>query len=351
MRATPWMLLFGLAAAIAAAMLSLATGSSAVPGALLFAGDLWMGLALGAAGLLASWHILGGRWGRELYAYLSGLALTIPLAALAWFVELPVLGHVFPWAARTEDSSVAAQAAYLNEGFFILRTLLFVLVWCVGAWLLGLAPRPPVRIRPAVGAVVAILLTVTVTLASTDWILSLEPARTSTAFGLVTMASATLAAFACAVRWRLHPRAAAIALPELQTLAQILLGLLITWVYLVFFEYLVAWSGDLPADAIWYDRRGEQPWGLVAWIFAIVGAVGPFFALLSASWRQSQHILRAIAGCILVGQALFAAWLILPDTVSGFAAACVALLAATALALVGFAIMRYRSRHPEISYG
>jgi hypothetical protein len=345
------MLLVGLAAAIAAAALCLATGSSAISGAVLFAGDLWMGLALGAAGLLASWHILGGRWGRELYTHVSGLAMTIPLAALAWLVELPVLDHVFPWAASAGDSSVAAKLSYLNTGFFALRTILIVLLWCVGAWFLGLGQRPPERTRPVVGAVVGILLAITVTLASTDWILSLEPARESTGFGLVAMASAMLAAFACALRLRLHPRAAAIAPPEVQTLAQILLGLLIIWIYVVFFEYLVAWSGDLPADAVWYDRRGKQPWGLVAWIFVIVGAAGPFFALLSASWRQSHRILRVIAGCILVGQALFAAWLILPDAAPGFVATCVALLAATALAFFGFAVIRYRSTHPEISYG
>jgi hypothetical protein len=165
----------------------------------------------------------------------------------------------------------------------------------------------------------------------------------------VTMTSATLAAFAWAVRARLHPRVAASVEPQQKVLAQILLGLLITWIYLAFFEYLVAWSGDLSADAAWYDKRGEWPWGAVAWLFAIVGAAGPFFALLSARWRQCRRPLRVIASCILLGQAMFAAWLILPDTAPGVSAACVAILAAAALAFLALALVRYKVAPAEMS--
>jgi hypothetical protein len=339
----------GAAATIAAAALTPVAGLATVCRAFLFAGDLWMGLALGAAGLLASWHILGGRWGRQLYPELGGLAATMPLPALAWLAVLPVLDRVFPWAAGGGEHAVAAKLPYLNEGFFALRTILYLLLWCVGAWLLGFGPRPPGRARPAVGAAVAIVLAVTATFASTDWILSLEPKRDSAGFGLVAMASCTLAAFCLAVRVRAYHQA--FSTSELQTFSQILLCLLIVWVYFAFFEYLVAWSGDLPADAAWYDRRGEEPWGTVAWIFCIVGTIGPFFALLSSRLRQSAVALRAIASCVVLGQALFAAWLILPDVAPSFDAAAVAVLIAIALACFGLAFSRYWVGTREVLYG
>jgi hypothetical protein len=111
-----------------------------------------------------------------------------------------------PDAAHT-DHVIQMKAPYLNIPFFIGRAILFFALWMLGSWLLNQwsarQDRGEVAVHPsdtrrfrAISAPGLLIYVITMTFASVDWIMSLDPHWYSTIFGFILVAGQGLAAFA-----------------------------------------------------------------------------------------------------------------------------------------------------------
>jgi hypothetical protein len=87
---------------------------------------------------------------------------------------------------------------------------------------------------------------------------------------------------------------------------------LLFWGYIQAMQYIVIWSGDIPAEARWYLLRAAGGWEIVAWTIVFGQGVLPFLALLSPRVRESGRALAAIAAVTLAMRLIEAAWLVLP---------------------------------------
>ena len=114
---------------------------------------------------------------------------------------------------------------------------------------------------------------------SVDWILSVEPHFTSTAFAAGIAIQQILSALAFAAL--AAPEAADD--PATGDLAGLLLAALLGVVYIAFMSYIVAWYGNLPDKAAWYLRRGMDGWDWTIAAAVAVGAILPFALLLTAA--------------------------------------------------------------------
>ena len=102
------------------------------------------------------------------------------------------------------DPLLQHKAAYLNEGFFLVRAVIYFAVWTAVAWLTGASRRGRTAAASAaitrrlqtLGAPAVILFGVTLTFASFDWMMSLEPHWFSTMFGVYFFAGCVVAIFA-----------------------------------------------------------------------------------------------------------------------------------------------------------
>ena len=100
-----------------------------------------------------------------------------------------------------EHPKVAEKLAWLNEPFFIARSLLYWAIW-VGLAVALTMPRRPLAERPLrarIAAAGAILFALTATFAAIDWMMSLEPTFNSTIYGLLVMSGQAVAGFALAL--------------------------------------------------------------------------------------------------------------------------------------------------------
>ena len=191
--------------------------------------------------------------------------------------------------------STLANRFYLNAPFSIGRGCVYLIVW-FGLGALALRAERRGGPSPVLAVIGLGLLGVTVTFASIDATMSLDPHFVSSAYGMMTAAEAGLLALAIAVLMAACD--AAVAEDALDDLGRLLQGLLVLFVYLDFMQFLIIWQSDLPHEAAWYVVRSTGPWGLMAGIVALGHFLLPFFALMSPRLRRSRAGLGAIAGLL-----------------------------------------------------
>src|SRR5262249_17237032 len=145
---------------------------------------------------------------------------------------------------------------------------------------------------------------ISITFASVDWVMSLEPKFRSTVFGPLFASGEIVAgqAFAIIVLCQLiaHQRPAdLVSLGVLNDLGNLLFTFLIVWAYLAFFQFMIIWIGNLPYEIIWYLRRSEHGWQWVAWALFVFHFAVPFVLLLMRTIKRSPLWLTRVASLIV----------------------------------------------------
>lgn len=266
----------------------------------LVAAHLCLGLALGGALLLLIHAVTGGRWGLAVGPALRAMAGTMPLAALAFLPLIWAAGDLFPWADMAPEElpgEVANKLAYLDVGFLQIRSLIclaafIVIAWAAGAWSEGFA---------SLGLVTAafVVFAIAITVFTIDWLLAFEPEFYSTIYAALHGSGSVVAALAAGTfwLWAMGGKAA-----RLEELAMLLLGWAMVWIYMVFMQYLVIWSGDLPVEIGWYLARSKGGWPVLLWVAALahIIAVG---AMSSPRLKKRPDAVAATAALLLLGQA------------------------------------------------
>ncbi|MDE3748924.1 MULTISPECIES: hypothetical protein [Methylobacterium] len=287
---------------------------------------VWSAVPVGSLVLMLIHGVTGGRWGEALAPALRPAAALVPLAGLAFLGVALGLPALYPWAAEAGRVKPDVARLYLDPALFDLRAALALAGWSALA-LLYLAGR----CGPLVAALGLSFYGLTISLVAVDWILSVEPHFTSSAFAAGIALHQILAALA----W------AAVASPpgldeaRAADLAGLILASLLGVLYLGLMSYIVAWYGDLPAKAAWYLKRGTGAWVAVLAAAVALGGILPFAALLFARLRRSAAALRVVGLLVLVGIALHLAWYVLPAY--GADAGLAALFAVPGLALLASA--------------
>jgi hypothetical protein len=162
-----------------------------------------------------------------------------------------------------------------------------------------------------------VLYGLTVTFASVDWVMSLEPRWYSTIYGLLFMVGQALAAMAFSVTvliWLSESELLSeIVKPShLQDLGSFLLTFVMLWAYLEFSQYLIIWGGNLSEEIPWYLRRMQGAWGQVGLLLVLLNFVLPFFLLLFRDVKRRKHPLLIVAELVLLMRLVDMYWMVLP---------------------------------------
>jgi hypothetical protein len=145
----------------------------------------------------------------------------------------------------------------------------------------------------------------TVTFASFDWVMSLEPHWFSTIFGLAFIVGQVLTAFPFAVALAIilssrRPLSEAISAVHFQDLGKLLLAFVMLWAYLSFSQFLIIWSGNLPEETPYYVKRLAGGWQFFQLALILLHFALPFLLLLSRSLKRSGDKLLKVVTLILV---------------------------------------------------
>ena len=290
-----------------------------------------LGLTLGSLGLLMLQHMSGGQWGLVGRRVWEAATRTLPLMILLFVPLLFGLPRIFEWArpeAVSASHILQMKEPYLNPTFFIIRAVIYFAFWMGCTWVLNMwslrqdrgevaiVPSDTVRFR-TVSAPGLLFFVLTVTFASTDWIMSLDPEWFSTIFGLLMVAGWGLSALALAIAVlaalsATPPLAAVLAQRHFHDLGKLLLAFVMLWAYLAFSQFLIIWSGNLPEEIPWYVERMRGGWGFVSLLLVVGHFVLPFALLLSRDLKRNHGLLAKIAIFILLMRFVEMLWLVAP---------------------------------------
>ena len=93
----------------------------------------------------------------------------------------------------------------------------------------------------------------------------------------------------------------------------LMMALVMLWMYFAFSQYLIIWSGNLPEETVWYVARKHDGWGVIALAIVILQFAFPFLTLLSRAAKKSPQRLGMLALLILIMRVVDVIWLIEPS--------------------------------------
>jgi hypothetical protein len=290
---------------------------------------LCLGVALGCLALMMVHHLSGGAWGVVIRRVLEAAARTLPVLALL-FVPIAFGMHVlYLWSRPeivAEDHIIQAKVLYLNRPFFLARAVFYFAVWIVVARVLTTwsaaqddSGDPRLARRMQIASAGGLLLYgLTITFASFDWVMSLEPKWFSTIFGVLFMGGQGLSALAfviaVAVALAARPPMAGVITPtHLHDLGKLLLAFVMLWAYFSFSQFLIIWSGNLPEEIPYYVHRLHGGWRWIGLLLVVFHFAVPFLLLLSRSLKRNPAPLAWLACGLLAMRLVDLIYLIGPE--------------------------------------
>jgi hypothetical protein len=288
-------------------------------------------IALGALCLVMIAHTAGARW----FVVVRRLAETV-MGSLPAFLVLFVpllfgLEELYPWVPPLDglgehvQESVREKQAYLNVPFFVGRAVLYLVSWAaLAAWLgrwsirQDRAPEraPPLRAVRVSGAGLMIF-GFTLTFASFDWVMSLDPSWFSTVFGAYVFAGGMVGGlglmlvltWAAARGGALHD---AVSASHVHALGRLLLTFVVFWAYMAYSQGFLIWIANLPHEVPWYLARWEGGWMWVLLLLVFGHFALPFAVLLSRRLKRSAPAMAVVGGLLLAMHYVDVFWLVLP---------------------------------------
>jgi len=355
-------LMIGVAAAAV-----LAFGYYASPGAFfpayLVAYLFWLGISLGCLAIAMIHHLSGGGWGFAIRRIVEAGYSVLPLMAVLFLPLLAGMETLYPWArpgAMEHDEILQSKQQYLNVEFFQYRAIGYFAVWIILALVLnwitsGTNPADEYRRRRRLALLSGpglVLWVLTVTFASVDWGMSLEPHWYSSMYGVLYMAGQGVSGLALAIITFVGVPALAgpsgatgsasaspvgtsdvaspeehgqargtLAPPEGGTpttpsrqhdLGNLLLAFVLFWSYVSFAQYLIIWSGNLPEETPWYLARKQGGWEVLAVSLMVLHFLVPFLLLLSRQAKLLPRWIVGIASLLLLMRLVDLTWLVMP---------------------------------------
>jgi hypothetical protein len=288
---------------------------------LLVTGFYFLALALAGLVFLAIQYLAGAGWWTAVRRIPEALMTLVPLAALPMLAVWLGRRALYPWTrpeVMAAEPAVAAKAAYLNEPFFLIRMVLFLGVWSLFAVLLRRASlaqdtqdgRPALdhhRRMVRLSALFIVVFAVTFSLASFDWLMSLDPLWTSTLFAVYIFAGLFLEGIAAValivVRLRREgPLAGIVNGSHLHDLGKFLFAFSIFWAYIWVCQYLLIWYGNISEEIPYYVIRTRGAWLPLFVLTPVLNWLLPFLVLLSRAAKRNPRVLAGAAAVILAGR-------------------------------------------------
>lgn len=290
----------------------------------------WLGIAVGSLALLMLQHLTGGGWGMVIRRALEAATRTLPLMFVLFLPILLGAHSLYEWSHPEAISAhpVLVEKAhyYLNLKFFAVRAVVIFAIWMILAFFLNrwslqqdlTADRQLAKKMRVLSGPGFVLFVLTVTFASIDWIMSLDPEWSSTIFGFLFVAAWGLSAMAFSIAilaWltKREPMARVVAPLHFHDLGKLLLALVMLWAYFAYSQFLIIWSGNLPEEIRYYLPRTRGTWGAIALTVVLLHFALPFLFLLSRRLKRDPNKLVLVAVLILVMRYVDLLWVIVPN--------------------------------------
>ena len=290
---------------------------------------LCLSVTLGCLALGMLHQLSGGAWGVVIRRPIGAASRVLPVMTVLFVPVLLGMSHLYIWTHAdvvAHDEVLQAKHLYLNVPFFLVRTAIYFASWnaiayVLNAWSLEQDRSADPRIARKMQLLSAgglVVYGLTITFASFDWLMSLEPHWYSTIYGVLIMGGQALSAMAFLIIvlvWlsRRPPLNRIVVKAHFHDLGNLTLAFVMLWAYFSFSQYLIIWAGNLPPEISWYVSRLQTGWRFIGVALVLVHFVLPFVLLLSRTMKREARLIVLVAMVILLSRLLDLFWLIAPE--------------------------------------
>lgn len=297
----------------------------------------WLGLTTGSLTLLMLQYVSGGNWGRLGRRFWEAASGNLWLIFLLWLPIAIGMKHLYPWAAMSPGQAASELGPekvkwYLNPTLFWIRGVIYFLGWGLLYWRLSLwskkeeagetTPAQFVGIQNLSGFGI-VFYAASITFASIDWAMSLDPKWWSTVWGMLFMVGQVLSTFCFTIVLlvklsRVEPLSRMFKIDYLHDYGKMMFAFVVLWAYLSFSQWLIIWSGNMLSEIRWYLMRLYGGWQWFGTALIFVHFVFPFALLLSRNLKRDGPRVTRIALLLMFMRLVDLFWLTAPNFYRGF---------------------------------
>lgn len=283
---------------------------------------------LGAFFFVMVQFLTGSAWSVTVRRIMENIMITLPLCALLFIPVALGLKDIYPWMNPSYLAGVAdmkLKHTYLSPYYFLLRTAGYFLLWSI--WIFAIYRQSTkqdteksarqMHIASRWSAPGLFLVIAVGTLASYDWLMSLEPGWYSTIFGLYILSGGALTFMSIVVLVSLGFRRAgiltrSITMEHYHDLGKWLLALTAFYTYMAFAQYLLIWYANIPDETQFYRHRAVGGWLPLSLAMPFIRFIIPFFALLCRPVKRNLTALAVLAVWSIVVEVVELYWIVMP---------------------------------------
>lgn len=310
---------------------------------LLINGFFFFSIGLGALFFIALQYAAEVAWPTVLKRVFEAVMMFMPIGALILLIVFGFssahISHIYHWmdpeltdpTSHHYDAIIDGKSGYLNNGFFWLRTLVYLgsLVGFGYVFRKRSIQEDSIKYNSVAEEkagyfrnqkLSAIFLVVFAVFSSTlawDWIMSIDPHWFSTLFGWYTFSGMWVSALIIFNLLTIYLKSKGY-LPNvnenhIHDLGKWMFALSILWAYLWFSQYLLIWYSNIPEEVTYYkDRFGDYKVLFLTVFF--VNLVLPLVILMSRPAKRNNSLLVFVGVIIFIGHWLDVFLMVAPGT-------------------------------------
>lgn len=293
----------------------------------------YLSISLGALIFVALQHASRAGWSVTVRRLNEILAANMPLLAVLF---LPVAISLFlprwcpfSWAdaERAAGSElIAHKRVYLNVPFFLIRAGVYLGLW---AWMARFFlsrsvrqdesgdPELTLQMERFSGPAI-VLFGFSVTFASFDWLMSLEPEWFSSIYGVYYFSGAAVGSLAAVILLAIALQSGgrlteSITVEHYHDLGKLLLAFVVFWGYIAFSQYMLIWYANIPEETTWYLARQTPAWLWASLALLLGHLLIPLVGMISRQAKRRKAILGFWAAWLLAFHWLDMHYLAMPS--------------------------------------
>jgi hypothetical protein len=289
----------------------------------------FLSLSLGGLFFVMLQHVTRAGWSVVVRRIAEAIATNVWLMAVLAVPIVLGIEHLYHWAhpgAADHDPLIAAKVGFLNSSFFVVRLVVYFIIWSALAWFFYSTSRaqdssgdPTLTRRMEVLAAPGIVLfALTVNFAAFDLLMSLDPHWFSTIFGVYYFSASVLLFFAVMPKILVGLQMQgllkrAVTVEHYHDIGKFMFAFTVFWAYIAFSQYMLIWYGNIPEETAWFLKRQTGDWTAVSLALLFGHFVLPFLLLISRHVKRRPFPLAVIGVFVAVMCWVDMYWLVIPE--------------------------------------
>jgi len=307
----------------------------------LFNNYFFLGISLFAVFFVALQHVAEAGWSIVLKRVPEAIMTFLPITGIIMlFIVIAAIlhwNHIYHWLAdgimdpndSHYDKIIAGKEPYLNATFFLVRSVIYVLVWVYCARRLrkisldgdaeGDIGEKSYWKGLRVSGWFIVFFAITSSTAAWDWIMSIDTHWFSTLFGWYIFSEWATIGFTSILLLTLilnkQGYIKELNDSHIHDLGKFVFAFSIVWTYMWFSQFMLIWYANIPEEVTYHMERIELPnYRFLFWFSLALNFIIPTLFLMSRDAKRNKNRLIFVSIVILIGHWINSYLLFAPGT-------------------------------------